>query len=309
MQGLKILSTGMYAPKEILDNNDLEKMVETSDEWIMTRTGIKRRHISQEGTVELAVKAAKAALKDIDLSRLGIIIVATMSPDYYTPSCACLVQAELGLASQQIMAFDISAACSGYVYGLTIMQALLRTMPEKLGLLIGAEHLSKLVDYQDRSTCILFGDGAGATVMAAADNLFVSYNDSKGNIQLLNAPALADDKHYLTMAGQEVFKFAIKVIPESINQVLTVAQLDLADVDYIVCHQANKRIIQHVYKKLRVEERVFYMNLEEYGNTSGASIPMALAEMDQKGLLKEGMKIICVGFGGGLTWGATLLEW
>ena len=209
------------------------------------------------------------------------------------------------------MCFDLNAACSGFVYALTVAQALLQNMEEKYALVIGSEEISKIMDFKDRNTCVLFGDGAGALVVGNGDGIFASYSNSAGNLEALKAPAISksNQDHYLTMAGQEVFKFAIKVIPESINAILEKTNLTLDEIDYVVCHQANYRIIKNVYKKMKSSEDKFYMNLQEYGNTSAASIPLALGEMNEKGMLRPGDKIICVGFGGGLTWGATLMEW
>lgn len=312
MEGLKILATGYYAPQNVLDNFDLEKIVETSDEWIQTRTGIKKRHIvDNESCSDLAFQAALKAIKEIDKDKIGLIICATMTPDYFTPSTACIIQERLGLNNQQIMCFDLNAACSGFVYALTTAHALLANMKDKYALIIGCEELSKIVDFKDRNTCVLFGDGAGAVVVKREQGIFASYNNSAGNIEVLKAQAINKDgnEHYLTMAGQEVFKFATKAIPESINAILQQTTLTIDEIDYIVCHQANYRIIKNVYKKMKVAPEKFYMNLQEYGNTSAASIPLALGEMAKKGLLKSGDKIICVGFGGGLTWGATLIEW
>lgn len=312
MSGIKILSTGYYAPAKVLDNFDFEKIVETSDEWIVSRTGIKKRHFADgESCVDLGYQAALKAVEKIDKSKIGLIICATMTPDYFTPSTACLIQERLGLNDQEVMCFDLSAACSGFVYSLTVAQSLLQNLDDKYALIIGCEELSKIVDFKDRNTCVLFGDGAGAIVACKGEGIFASYSNSAGNLEALKAQAICKDgsDHYLTMAGQEVFKFAVKVIPESINAILDKTNLTLDDIDYVVCHQANYRIIRNVYKKMKSSEDKFYMNLQEYGNTSAASIPLALGEMDEKGMLKPGDKIICVGFGGGLTWGATLIEW
>lgn len=312
MSGIKILSTGYYAPAKVLDNFDFEKIVETSDEWIVSRTGIKKRHFADgESCVDLGYQAALKAVGKIDKSKIGLIICATMTPDYFTPSTACLIQERLGLNDQEVMCFDLSAACSGFVYSLTVAQSLLQNLDDKYALIIGCEELSKIIDFKDRNTCVLFGDGAGAIVACKGEGIFASYSNSAGNLEALKAQAIGKDgsDHYLTMAGQEVFKFAVKVIPESINAILDKANLTLDDIDYVVCHQANYRIIRNVYKKMKSSEDKFYMNLQEYGNTSAASIPLALGEMDEKGMLKPGDKIICVGFGGGLTWGATLIEW
>lgn len=303
MNGIEIVSTGYTKIKKTLDNQQLEKMVETSNEWIVSRTGILKRHLSDQSSAFLAIKAAKEATKNQDLSQLALIIVATMTPENNTPSNACLVQQALGLNHQQMICFDLNAACSGYVYALKVAQSLLQD--NQYGLVIGSEQLSSIVDYQDRNTCILFGDGAAASLIKKSNKLFYSYLDSAGNEDVLYAKR----NDYLKMKGQDVFKFAIKAISLSINQVLNQAKMSLDDIDYVICHQANERIIKHVYKKYQCSNKKFYMNLQEYGNTSAASIPLALAKMNEEGLLRKGMKIILVGFGGGLTWGAILMEW
>lgn len=313
MEGIKIIGTGHYAPSQVVSNNDLSKRVETSDEWITTRTGIKRRHLSEnENTSDLAYQAAKKAIENshIDINKLRYIIVATFTPDHFTPSTACIVQEKLGLNDQPIMAFDINAACSGFVYALSVIKGLLKD--DEYGLVIGSEVISKVIDWQDRGTCVLFGDGAGAAVVEKSSTPFYSYHNSKGNMTALVCPGRglnSTETGYLQMDGKAVFKFAVEAINDAIKNVLAQSQLTLEDIDYVICHQANYRIISHVYKKLKADPQKFYMNLDEYGNTSAASIPMALSEMNEKGLLQEGQKIICVGFGAGLTWGATLFSW
>lgn len=307
MEGLKIIATGYCPGETVVSNQDFEAKIDTTDEWIRTRTGIQRRHFSQHSSAYLAIEAAKKAVENIDTSKIGLIICATMTPENATPSNACLVQEALGLNKQSVMCFDINAACSGFVYSLQIARSLLMKK-NQYGLIIGSEQLSRIVDFQDRSTCILFGDGAGAVVVKPSASLFISYNAARGTKLPLVASYNQDDP-YLHMQGQEVFKFATKVIIQSVKQVLDEAHLSIDDIDYVICHQANERIIQYVYKKLKCSSNKFFMNLDEFGNTSAASIPMALAQMNEEGLLKDNMKIICVGFGGGLTWGATLMEW
>lgn len=313
MEGIKIIGTGHYAPSQVVSNDDLSKRVETSDEWITTRTGIKRRHLSEnENTSDLAYQAAKKAIENshIDINKLRYIIVATFTPDHFTPSTACIVQEKLGLNDQPIMAFDINAACSGFVYALSVIKGLLKD--DEYGLVIGSEVISKVIDWQDRGTCVLFGDGAGAAVVEKSSTPFYSYHNSTGNMTALVCPGRglnSTETGYLQMDGKAVFKFAVEAINDAIKNVLAQSQLTLEDIDYVICHQANYRIISHVYKKLKADPQKFYMNLDEYGNTSAASIPMALSEMNEKGLLQEGQKIICVGFGAGLTWGATLFSW
>ena len=286
MNGIEIVSTGYAKIEKTLDNQQLEQMVETSNEWIVSRTGILKRHLSDKSSAFLAIEAAKKATQNQDLSQLALIIVATMTPENNTPSNACLVQKALGLNHQSMMCFDINVACSGYVYALKVAQSLLE-------------------ENQYGNTCILFGDGAAATLIKKSQKLFYSYLDSDGNEEVL----FSKRNDYLKMKGQDVFKFAIKAIPLSIDHVLNQAKMTLNDIDYVICHQANERIIKHVYKKYQCSSEKFYMNLQEYGNTSAASIPLALAKMNEQGLLQKGMKIILVGFGGGLTWGAILMEW
>ncbi len=307
-KGLEILSVGSYVPDNIMTNKDFEKIVETSNQWIVERTGIESRYIAKDqDSTDLGYLAAMDALKkDIDVSKIGLIVVATMTPSKYTPSTACMIQKRLGLENQKVMAFDINSACSGFVYGLEIVRSLLQNMDDDChALVIGSEVISKIIDFTDRSTCVLFGDGAGAIVCKKGDGIFYSYQDASGDDKVL----YTDENNYLQMNGTDVFKFAIKTIPLSIHAVLEQSPYTVDDIDFFVCHQANERIIRNVYKKMKIDADKFYMNLQTHGNTSAASIPLALAQMDREGLLKKGQKIICVGFGAGLTWGATLLEW
>lgn len=315
MQSIKILGTGYSVPAKKLTNFDLEKQVETSDEWIITRTGIKERRIAEsETTLSMSLEASKTAIKNskIDKKDIGLIIVATITPDNFTPATACLLQEQLGLNGTQVMAFDINAACSGFVYALEVAKNMLPGLPCKYALVVGAETLSKITDFTDRTTCILFGDGAGAAIVESKEGVYHSYHNARGNWEALNCPGVQVKNQvpmYLSMLGTDVFKFAVEAIPQSMNEVLKGANLTLDDIDYVVCHQANSRIIGNVCKRYKSDFNKFYVNIDKYGNTSAASIPLALAEMDEKGLLKEGMKLILVGFGGGLTWGAVLLEW
>ncbi len=220
------------------------------------------------------------------------------------PSIACLLQERLGL-NNNVFAFDLNGACSGFVYALSVARSLLYTSDKRYALIIGAEQLSNLIDWKDRTTCILFGDGAGAVVVEKEKKLFCDYQGSEGNEEVLYG--LKND--YLHMEGKEVFKFATRVLPMCIEKVLEKASLTKDDIDYFVVHQANERIIRHVYKKMKITSDKFYLNVDEYGNTSAASIPLVLGEMNEKKLLKRGMKILCVGFGAGLTYGANLIEW
>ena len=318
MSGIDILGTGCYAPSHTLSNDDLSTMVDTSDEWIYPRTGIKKRHISQtENTSELAYQAAKRALENSGVSKedIGFIIVATCSADHIMPSVACMLQKQLGL-SEQVMAFDMNAACTGFVYALSIANAMLATRPDKLALVIGAEVFSKMLDYTDRSTCILFGDGAGAVVAKHNPNArFYEEISSRGDVEAvhIHIPGVPFADHqepsYCKMNGQEVFKFAVESPVQSIKQVLSNLDNTIDQMDSILCHHANDRVVTSISKRLKIKEEQIYSNIEEYGNTSAASIPIMLDEMNQKGLLKKGMKLLLVGFGAGLTWGTIYLEW
>lgn len=323
MEGVKILGVGKYCPENIVTNFDLEKIVETSDEWIVKRTGIKERRISDgEGAVEIAYKAALNALENSNCSKddIDLIIVATTSPDKMMPSTACSVQGLLDC--RNAAAFDISAACSGFVYSLIIADSLIKSAGKKRALIIGAEVLSKIVDWSDRSTCVLFGDGAGAMVIEASDeNSIISScfaSDGKlGEKTLvaaeinLNTPFAKSEnieKRYIEMKGGEVFKFAVSILPEIVNDVLDKGNEDLENIKYIVPHQANSRIIDEAARRLKVNREKFYVNVDKYGNTSAASIPIALSELSEKGLINKGDKIILAAFGGGLTWASALIK-
>ena len=305
-KGIEVISTGYDVPAKVVTNFDFEKTLDTSNEWIVERTGIKQRYfVENETNIDLATNAAKNALEGLDISKLKYIIVATITPTQHTPSMACMVQKNLGLNDQQIMAFDINAACSGFVYGLEVMRSLMQGDQDSYGLVIGSEVLSSILDMNDRSSCVLFGDGAGAVVVKSSDQIYASYLDASGDNEVL----YTDENNYLQMQGIDVFKFAIGAIPKCINQVLSKTNLTLDDIDHVVCHQANIRIIENVVKKLKVDPQKFYVNVQDFGNTSAASIPLALATMDQKGMIKKGDKVICIGFGAGLTWGANLIQW
>ena len=306
MKGISIVSTGYYVPSRRVENEVFSKTLKTSDEWITSHTSIKARHfVEDETTTTLAYRAALKAIEGIDKDEIGIVIVASMTNDYLTPSTACLLQKALGL-QEDIIAFDLSAACSGFEYALSVTRALLYANKKRYGLIVGAECLSSILDFKDRSTCVLFGDGAGAAVVEKADKLYLDLSGARGNQEALY---VSRNEQFLHMQGRDVFRFATTVILTSIERLLNEAKLSVDDIDYFVLHQANGRIISHVYKKLDCPAAKFYMNLDEYGNTSAASIPLALAEMNEKKMLKRGMKIILVGFGGGLTYGANLLEW
>ncbi len=308
-EGLRIVGTGRYVPSNVITNDDLSKMVDTNDEWITTRTGIKKRHfMTSEKNQDMAIAAAEMALENSGIAKedLGVCIVATVRADNFTPSVACMVQKYLELPNE-IPCFDINAACSGFMYGIQVARGLLIQSGKKYGLVIGSEGLSKMLDMTDRGSCILFGDGAGAAIIELADNKYYSILGTKGHEEAIVCSV--DDGEHLKMQGSDVFKFAVSTVPKTINQLLDMAGLTADDIDMFICHQANLRIIESVAKKIKQDMSKFYVNLQEYGNTSSASIPIALSEMSEKGMIKPGMKTICVGFGSGLTWGGAYIEW
>ncbi|WP_298844526.1 beta-ketoacyl-ACP synthase III [Clostridium sp.] len=323
MNEVQIIGTGSYAPLNIMTNHELSKIVDTSDEWIVSMTGIKQRHISTgENTSDLATKAATFALKNANIKAedIDLIIVASTSPDQFVPATACIVQGNIGAVNA--MAFDISAACTGFIFALNIAMQFLKTGQRKRALIIGADVLSKIVDWTDRNTCILFGDGAGAAVLEAGSvRGIISINSAsegqKG--KFLTCPTVDVKNTYtkgtenfkatISMDGKEIFKFAVKTIASSISRILKENNYTLDDIKYVVCHQANFRIIEFVVRKLKADKDKFFVNLDKYGNTSAASIAIALDEMNKENLLTVGDKIILVGFGGGLTYGASLIEW
>lgn len=317
----RIIGTGSYVPERIVTNEELTTLVDTSDEWIYSRTGIKERHIAvKENGIDLAVEAAKQALEDAQMTgeEVDLILVASCSNDFQFPSTACMVQKELG--ANRAAAFDLSAACSGFLLALHTAHAYIQAGIYKNILLIGTEVLSKMVDWTDRSTCVLFGDGAGAVVVSAdTEGIldFVQWSDGTSWDDLV-CPAKKiehpwrkeeQEQGYIRMNGQEVFRFAVQKVPESIRQVLEKTGTKESEIDWFVLHQANRRIIQSVAKRLGVSEERFPMNMEAYGNTSAASIPILLDEMNKKGELQRGQKILMAGFGAGLTWSAVQMTW
>ena len=323
MKNAKMIGFGLYTPKNLVENERLQEFLETSDEWIRTRTGIERRYISlDENTSDLAVEASKKALNQAGLSAedIDLIIVATVTPDNFTPSTACIVQDKLG--AKNAWAFDINAACTGFIYALKLGRSLIRSGEAKNALIIGAETLSKALNWEDRGSCVLFGDGAGATVLTSTEEdcgikcVNVKPDGSKGDSLViqglpLNSPfkdGREVSENYINMNGREIFKFATKVMEESIVEILEKENIKIEDIDAIIPHQANLRIIDYVVKRLGIPREKFITNLQNYGNTSGASIPIALCESINEGNLKKGDNIIMVGFGGGLTWGAALIK-
>ena len=317
----RIIGTGSYLPETIVTNDDLAKIMDTSDEWIRSRTGIGERHlVKEETTVSMSAEAARRALQDAGVApeEVDMIILATVSGDHTTPAAACMVQAEIGATNA--VAFDVNGACSGFIFALHTVQAYILAGMCRTAVIIGAETLSKIMDWNDRSTCVLFGDGAGAAVVRADEKGLMAYDHgsdgSRGMVlagisRLNNNPLVQNstELQYVHMDGQEVYKFAVTVVPESINRVLGSAGLTTDDIRYFILHQANIRILQSVSKRLKVSEDKFPISLDHCGNVSAASVPILLDEVNKKGMLNKGDKIVLSGFGGGLTWGSTVLEW
>lgn len=321
----RIISTGAYTPGRVITNNDLAELVDTSDEWITKRTGIKERHISSgENTSVLAVNTAKQLLERADISpgSIDLIIVASVTADYGTPSLGCMIQKEIGASNA--VAFDVTAACSGFMFALSIADKYIRTGVYKNAIVIGAETLSKIVDWTDRSTCVLFGDGAGGAYVEKSENEGIIREEigTKGELyDILTEGYTAcsnaftenkDTRHplwYVNMNGREVFKFATKSVVKSVERVLKESGTAPGEIAYVIPHQANVRIVEVISNKLDIPYEKFYMNMDRYGNTSSASIPIALDELNGKGLIKRGDKILLTGFGGGMTWGTMLLSW
>ncbi|MYL50161.1 beta-ketoacyl-ACP synthase III [Halobacillus litoralis] len=305
------LGVGHYAPEKVLTNKDLEEMVETSDEWIRTRTGIEERRIASDemDTSDLAFRAAEEALKDADMKAedLDMILVATVTPDTPFPSVATMLQHRLG--ANKVAAMDLSAACAGFMYGVITAKQFIETNAYKNVLVVGVEKLSKITDWTDRNTCVLFGDGAGAAVIGPVDDdkgilSFELGADGAGGPHLYQTP-----EDTLFMNGREVFKFAVRQMPESSVNVVKKIGLSEQDVDYLVPHQANIRIMEAARQRLGIPEEKMSTQVKRYGNTSSASIPIALSEDVKAGKIKDNDLVVLVGFGGGLTWGAVALRW
>ena len=332
---MKIVGTGSCLPQRVVSNDDLAAIMDTSDEWISSRTGIRNRHIATtETTTSLACDAVKSALQDagIDGSEIDLIIAASVSTDKIVPSLACQIQAEIGAGSA--VAFDINAACSGFLFGLATADAYFKTGRFHKAVVVGAEVLSKIMDWNDRSTCVLFGDGAGAAVVevdsetnckakqpGAANksgilSMVQGSDGARGEVlrcdnRPVNNPFAVNDTKlsYVSMNGQEVYKFAVKTVPKVIEEAVKKAGLEVEDIDLFVLHQANLRIIESVAKRLHQPMEKFPTNLEECGNISAASVPILLDNINKHGMICEGKKIVLAGFGAGLTWGATVLVW
>jgi len=324
VRNVGIIGIGSYTPPKVVTNSDLEKMVDTSDEWIVTRTGIKERRIAESdvATSDLSFEAAKIALASANLSPkdIDLIIVATVTPDMLFPATACILQDKLGA---ECPGFDLSAGCSGLIYALSVGAQFVANGTYNNVLVVGAEVLSKITDWQDRSTCVLFGDGASAIVLGPVERggfrSFVLGADGSGG-KLLELPAggsrlpasyetVSQRLHYIKMNGREVFKFAVKIMGEAALEAIEKAGLTPSDIDLFIPHQANIRIIESAAERLKLSMDRVFINLDRYGNTSSASVGIALHEALLSGRIREGNRVVMVGFGAGLTWGACVLEW
>jgi 3-oxoacyl-[acyl-carrier-protein] synthase-3 len=322
----KISGTGSFAPTRVLTNCDLERMVETSDEWITTRTGIKERRIAEDGTgpSDLSLEASKIALDEAKLApdQIDLILLGTVTPDYLLPSTACVLQDKLGAKNAAVL--DIVAACSGFIYGLSIASAFIAIGQYRNVLVIGVETLSKIVNWEDRNTCVLFGDGAGAAVVSATTEdkgilgTFLSGDGSLAN--LLHIPIggakvpltegnIGERRHFIHMQGNEVFKSAVRAMENSAKRIIQEVGLSSEEIDLLIPHQANIRIIEALAKRLKVPMEKVYVNIDRFGNTSAASVPIALDEARKRGKIKEGSKTVLVAFGAGFTWGSAVIKW
>lgn len=319
MQYAKILGTGSYLPAKRVSNEDLAKFVDTSDEWISTRTGIKNRHIAadDEKTSDLAVHAAKAALADagVNAAEIDLIIVATATPDMQFPATATMVQHKLGIGG--CPAFDVQAVCAGFMYAISTANAYIKSGMSKKALVIGAEIFSRIMDWNDRTTCVLFGDGAGAVVLGASDEPGIVHSKLQADgsyLDMLNVPAQMANGEivgspFLKMDGQAVFKFAVKTLSQAAEDVLREVGMSTDDVDWIVPHQANKRIIESTAKHLGIGMDRVVLTVQDHGNTSAASIPLAMDTAIKAGQIKRGQTLLLEGIGGGFAWGAVLVKY
>lgn len=318
MNGLTIVAMGHALPSSCVTNHALSQYVDTSDAWIRSRTGIQQRYFCGEGetTTTLAITAARNAMEQsgVSAAQIGCVVCATISSNIATPSIACQLQSVLGL-SESIPTLDVNAACSGFLYGVAVAQGLLAVTSAQnpnapiYALVVGVEALSNLLDMHDRNTCVLFGDGAGAAVLQASATSTREYTVTMGSrgSDAIFCGGVGHETRSIQMDGKAVFRFAVDVLPQTVQEILTMANLTLEEIDWVVCHQANERIIDHCVKKLHADSRKFYKNMSRVGNTSAASIPLALSEMQEKGLLLAGQRVLCVGFGGGLSWAGALL--
>jgi 3-oxoacyl-[acyl-carrier-protein] synthase-3 len=322
-----VAGTGSFAPEKVLTNGDIEKLVDTNDQWIVERTGIRERHVIADGeaTSDLAVRAARKAceMAKVDLKDIEAIIVGTVTSDYPFPSCAAVVQGKLG--NKKAFAFDVSAACAGSIYALTVADQFVSSGATKNALVIGADALTRITDWTDRNTAILFGDGAGAMVLKPTDDPKRGWGSLRihadgeqvpmlltpggGSKDPISEKVVRERSHYIKMNGREVFKFAVRALVDNCREVLALEGLKAADVTYVIAHQANKRILDATLDRLEIPASKCWMNLEKYGNTSAASVPMTLDEANRAGWFKPGDVILTMAIGGGMAWGAGVLRW
>ncbi|GHU93412.1 3-oxoacyl-[acyl-carrier-protein] synthase 3 [Clostridia bacterium] len=319
---MRILSTGSAAPANVVTNEMFARVVDTNDEWIFSRTGIRSRRVSDGGdtALSMALEASEKAIASAGIGRedIALVICATITGEYVTPSLACMLQRGLGLP-ENILAFDLNAACSGFIYALGVAEPLI---PEgRYALLLGSEQLSRVTDFSERSTCVLFGDGAGAVIAERPGGSFTFVSGARGDPAPLcigaappspnpfAAPAAEPPPTYIQMNGQDVFRFAVEVMVKSVREVIARAGKTTGDIAHVVCHQANRRIIDNAAARLGIPTERFFINIETRGNTSAASVPIALDELNAGGTLKRGDSVVLAGFGGGLTYGAIYLEW
>ncbi len=326
MKKARIIGTGSYLPEKVLNNFDLEKMVDTTNDWILARTGIEERRIAadNESTSDLATKAAQRALEmaGVTPEEIDLIVMGTITGDYPWPATACIVQNNLG--AKNAYAYDLSAACSGFVYALSSASDFLLAGRGKKALVIGAETLSRIVDWTDRNTCVLFGDGAGAVVLEAQEGesgilschmhsdgsyLDLLYQPGFGSKNPVSVQGIEDRSSFLKMQGNEVFKVAVRSLTEVSHEALKANDIKVKDLSLFIPHQANRRILEATAKRLKLQDEQCYINVNKYGNTSGATIPVAMDEAYRQGLLKEGGLVLLSAFGGGFTWGSVLLRW
>ncbi|MCI8304049.1 MAG: ketoacyl-ACP synthase III [Lawsonibacter sp.] len=313
MSAPHILAVGRCLPNRVVTNEELSRTVDTSDEWVFSRTGIhSRRFCERETGLDLALGAARQAMEraGVTAADIGVCLVGTFTPDHASPSTACLLQRELGLGEDTIC-FDLNAACAGFLYGLKTAHALLPDASRPCALVVGAEVISRVMDMTDRNTCVLFGDGAGAAVIRRDESRsWHTVFGSRGDQSSIRVQGPGPVPSAIHMDGKAVFRFAVEVVEGSIRRLLAADGAEsVNDLDLVVCHQANARIVDYVAKRLKAREGLFYKNMDRYGNTSAASIPVALDELVQAGTLRPGMRILMVGFGGGLTWAGALLKW
>lgn len=313
MNGIKIRGTGRCVPLNTVTNDDLSQRMDTNDAWITSRTGIRcRHHCTDESPAQLCVEAGRGALERSGVSpdQIGVCIVATLTPENLCPSTACTLQQELGLPTD-CLCFDLNAACTGFLFGLHTAECLLNASQKKFALVVGGEALSRILNREDRTTCILFGDGAGAAVVECREGWpsIGAVLGCRGDREILHVDGPGSGKpSQVSMEGTKVFKFAVETVPKCMDQVLNRHNMTAEDVDFFVFHQANARIIDLVVRKYNIPAEKYYKNLAEYGNTSAASIPLVLSELEDQGKIGPGSRLLLVGFGGGLTWGGALVE-